>query len=117
MSRIALATQKYEEMSSFYQERLGFILVQTWDREGARGGIFSGPGGIKLEILDAVREKRKLNLREASERIHLVLEVEDVGKFGQEHGLPGPEETGWGGRILRISDPDGWPVVVMGLGG
>lgn len=117
MSRLALATQKYEEMTSFYQNKLGFCLIQSWDRSGSRGGIFSGPGGFKLEILDATRERQSLTLHEASQRVHLVLEVEDVGKFGQKWGLPAPENTSWGGAVIKVFDPDGWPVVVMGLGG
>lgn len=117
MSRVALATQKYEEMTAFYQNQLGFCLVQSWDRLGARGGIFAGPGGFKLEILDATRDRQSLTLHEASERMHLVLEVEDVRKFGQGHGLPVPVETSWGGPIIKVCDPDGWQVVVMGQGG
>lgn len=115
MSRMALATQKYEEMVAFYQNQLGFCLVQSWDRPGARGGIFAGPGGFKLEILDAARERQNLIFHEASDRMHLILEVEDVGKFGERHGLPVPVETSWGGPIIKVCDPDGWPVVVMGL--
>lgn len=117
MSRLALATNKYEEMTSFYQNRLGFCPVQSWDRPGARGAILSRPGGFKIEILDMAREKRPSALQEPSDRVHLVLEVENVEKFGHLWNLPAPEETSWGGPIIKVRDPDGWQVVVMGLGG
>ena len=116
MSRLALATQNYEKMATFYQVRLGFCQIRSWDREGARGGVFAGPGGFQLEILDASREKESLVLRDANERMHLVLEVDDVGDFGKKYGLPAPIETRWGGPMIKICDPDGWNVVVIRLG-
>ena len=113
MSWVALATTRYDAVRAFYGTTLGCPVVDGWDRPGARATVFD-LNGLRLEILDATREKA-MALGDPKDRVHLVLEVEDVDAFRRRHAgeAPEPQATSWGARILRLRDPDGIPVTVL----
>jgi catechol 2,3-dioxygenase-like lactoylglutathione lyase family enzyme len=108
MSYVALATNQYEQMTKFYGRDLGFRTVASWDRPTARGCTFD-LGGLRLEILDAARENRTLRLEPPADRVHLVVEVDDVeaARAALAVDAPAPEDTSWGTRLFRLRDPDG----------
>jgi len=113
VSWVALATARYEETCAFYGTTLGCPVVDGWDRASGRATVFD-LDGMKLEILDAAREKAT-RLGDPKDRVHLVLEVKDVDALRKR--LPGtapePHDTSWGARILRLRDPDGIAVTVL----
>ena len=113
MSWLAFATARYEETCAFYGSTLGCPVVDGWDRTSGRATVFD-LGGMKLEVLDATREKA-MPLGDPKDRVHLVLEVEDVDAFRRR--IPGkapePHDTSWGGRVLKLRDPDGIAVTVL----
>jgi len=113
VSRVALATTRYEAMCAFYGTTLGCPVIDGWERPDARATVFD-LRGLRLEILDAGREKG-IPLGDPKDRVNLVLEVEDVDAFrGRIMGeAPEPRETSWGARILQLRDPDGIPVTVL----
>jgi catechol 2,3-dioxygenase-like lactoylglutathione lyase family enzyme len=112
MSYMALATERYEAMRRFYGETLGFPVAAAWDRPGARGQMFDLGGGLRLEILDAVGQKRPLRLGPADDRCHVVIEVEDVdaARARLPIAMPEPVVTSWGARLFQLRDPDGTAV-------
>ncbi len=114
MSYVALATDHYDEVVAFYGEGLGFPVVDEWDRPNARGLRFD-LGGMRLEILDNQREKSPLALGAPADRVHLVVEVEDVDKAhaGIDIDAPLPNDTSWGARLFRVHDPDSVPVTFL----
>jgi len=113
VSWVALATTRFEETCAFYGTTLGCPVVGGWDRPDGRATVFDF-SGMRLEVLDASREKAKA-LGDASDRVHLVLEVEDVDAFRRRMRgeVPEPVDTSWGSRVLRIRDPDGIRVTVL----
>jgi catechol 2,3-dioxygenase-like lactoylglutathione lyase family enzyme len=112
VSWVALVTTRYDEMCVFYGRTLGCPVVDGWDRPGARATVFD-LRGLRLEVLDGTRE-RSGALGDPKDRVHLVLEVEDVDAFRRRLGeAPEPRDTSWGARILRLRDPDGIPVSVL----
>ena len=108
MSYVALATDRFDETAAFYGARLGFPTVRSWDRPGGRGRVFD-LGGLRLEILDASREERRLELADPLDRVHLVVEVDDVDGEHRRLGIldDTPRDTTWGSRLFRVRDPDG----------
>ncbi|QXP83035.1 VOC family protein [Methylococcus sp. Mc7] len=107
MSYVALATRRFEAMAAFYGDRLGFPVLRQWDRPNGRGRMFD-LNGLKLEILDAAREKAALELGPVGDRIHLVIEVADVD-VAYRNLAPGtapPITTSWGARMFSLRDPD-----------
>ena len=114
MSYIALVTNRFDEVTSFYGNVLGFPIVERWDRGNARGQRFDS-GGMRLEIIDNGREKRHLNLGDPAQRVHIVTEVDDIESARDRIGVDVPPvtETSWGSRLFQIHDPDGIPITYL----
>lgn len=114
MSYVALATDRFDEVVSFYGESLGLPVVDRWDRPDARGLRFD-LGGMRLEVLDNGRKRQPLRLGEASDRFHVVVEVDDIDLAWRRLQLeaPKPQTTSWGARVFELRDPDGVPVTFL----
>ncbi len=114
MSYVALATERYDDVVAFYGEGLGFPVVDKWDRPNARGMRFD-LGGMRLEILDNQREQRPLTLGAPADRVHLVVEVDDIEEARDSIKIdaPLPQGTSWGARLFQVRDPDGIPVTFL----
>ncbi len=114
MSYVALATERYDDVVEFYGGRLGFPVVDKWDRPNARGMRFD-LGGMRLEIIDNQREQRPLTLGAPADRVHLVVEVDDIEKARDsiEIDAPLPKGTSWGARLFRVFDPDCVPITFL----
>ena len=114
MSYVALATDRFEEVTSFYGELLGFPVVEQWDRPNGRGRRFD-IGGMRLEILDNDRERNPLTLGEPADRFHVVIEVEDIEDARNRIDIEAPptQAVSWGARLFQIRDPDGIPITFL----
>ena len=114
MSYIAFATNAFADVTHFYGVTLGFQIVEQWDRINGRGQRFDLGGGLRLEILDNVRERHPVPL-DTSARVHVVVEVADIRTAWDniKEPAPVPTETSWGARLFQIQDPDGVPVTFL----
>ncbi|MHA1165990.1 MAG: VOC family protein [Alphaproteobacteria bacterium] len=114
MSYVALVTDRYDKVVGFYGGLLGFPVVDKWDRPNARGLRFD-LGGMRLEIIDNQREQRPLDLGAPADRVHLVVEVDDIeeARDGIEIDAPLPQGTSWGARLFQVHDPDGVPITFL----
>ena len=114
MSFVALVTNRFDEVTHFYGELLGFPTVEQWDRANARGLRFD-TGGMRLEIIDNEREQHQCELAPSSNKFHLVVEVDDIEAARQRIDVEAPaaEETSWGARLFQVRDPDGVPVTFL----
>jgi catechol 2,3-dioxygenase-like lactoylglutathione lyase family enzyme len=114
MSYVALITSQFDEVTRFYGKRLGFPVVDQWDRSNARGIRFD-LGGMRLEILDNQREKSPLDLGVPADRLHLVVEVEDIEEARDNLDIEAPpvQNTSWDARLFQVRDPDGVPVTFL----
>ena len=114
MSYVALVTNRFDEVTRFYGELLGFPIVDQWDRSNARGRRFD-TGGMRLEIIDNQRERSPVRLGEPQDRVHIVIEVVDIDQ--ERSAIPGEvppvEDHSWGARTFRLHDPDGIPVTYL----
>jgi uncharacterized glyoxalase superfamily protein PhnB len=114
VSYMALVTDRFDDMVRFYGETLNFPKLECWDRPNARGQRFD-LGGLRLEILDNVRERQPMELGSPADRIHVVIEVDDV--FHVHKYLPVetsvPTNTSWGACVFQIRDPDGVAVTFL----
>ncbi len=115
MSYVALTTDAFDAVTRFYGELLGFAVAAEWDRPGGRGKRFDLSGGLRLEILDNQRERSPLPLGTPGDRVHVVVEVEDIALARQRIAIatPPPETVSWGARLFQVRDPDGVPVTFL----
>jgi len=114
MSYVALATERYDDVVEFYGGLLGFPVVDKWDRPNARGMRFD-LGGMRLEIMDNQREKSPLDLGAPADRVHVVIEVDDIEEARDSIRIEAPpvQATSWGARLFQVRDPDGVPVTFL----
>jgi len=114
MSYVALVTNRFDEVSRFYGELLGFPVVDQWDRPNARGSRFDA-GGMRLEIIDNKREQRPRELGDPADKVHIVVDVENLDEARERIKVDAPpvQDTSWGSRIFRVMDPDGVPVTFL----
>ncbi|HWO99522.1 MAG TPA: VOC family protein [Methylococcus sp.] len=114
MSYLALATLRFDEVVEFYHRGLGCPVVRRWDRPDGRGCLLLLLD-IRLEILDAAREKTPMRLPPPGDRFHLVLEVPDVdaARRALRTETPEPVTTSWGARMFTVRDPDGVAVCYL----
>jgi catechol 2,3-dioxygenase-like lactoylglutathione lyase family enzyme len=114
MSYVALVTNDFERVVRFYGTDLGFSVRRRWDEPNARGCVFD-LNGLELEILDNRREQRSMELPPPGDRVHLVVEVDDVDAEHRRLAIsaPPPADTSWGTRLFRLSDPDGVRVTFL----
>ncbi len=114
MSYVALVTERYDEVVEFYGGLLRFPVVKWWDRPNARGLRFD-LGGMRLEILDNQRERRPVVLGAPGDRVHVVVEVDDIEEARDSIDIeaPPPQGTSWGARLFQVRDPDGIPVTFL----
>ena len=114
MSYVALVTNRFDEVTRFYGELLGFPIVEQWDRSNARGRRFD-TGGMRLEILDNEREQPQLELGETADKVHIVVEVENIedARDRIEIDAPLPKGTSWGARLFEVRDPDGVSITFL----
>lgn len=115
MSYVALATDRFDELTSFYGDSLGFPTIAEWDRANARGRRYDLGGGLRLEIFDNARERQPLDLGRPGDRMHVVIEVDDVEAAWREHAADTlePQTVSWGARLFQLRDPDGVPVIFL----
>ena len=114
MSYVALVTTRFDEVTRFYGELLGFPIVEQWDRSDARGRRFDA-GGMRLEVIDNERERHPVRLGEPADKVHIVIEVESIDEARERikvETLP-VQDTSWGSRLIRVHDPDGIPVTFI----
>ena len=114
MSYMALVTDRFDEVTLFYGNVLGFPVVEYWDRDNARGQRFD-TGGMRLEIIDNTREKHPQALGDPAQKVHIVIEVDDIEDARDRIGIEVPPitETSWGSRMFQLRDPDGIPVTYL----
>ncbi len=115
MSYVALATDAFDEVAQFYGELLGFPVVSSWDRATGRGRRFDLSGGLRLEVLDNRRERTPMPLGTPGDRVHVVVEVDDIDAARSRIAIetPVPAETSWGARLFQVRDPDGVAVTFL----
>lgn len=114
MSYVALATERFDEVSAFYGEALGFPRVAAWDRENARGLRFD-LGGVRLEIFDNARQREPMEIPPVGDRVHVVVEVDDIESAHAGLGIaaPAPQRMSWGAIVFQVRDPDGVPITFL----
>ena len=114
MSFITFLTDRFDESARFYGELLGFSTVAQWDRADSRGRRFD-LGGMKLELLDHGREKERHSLGTVSDRVQVVVEVDDLEAVRSRITIATSpvQETSWGALLFQLRDPDGIPITFL----
>lgn len=118
--RVALTTEDFERMVSFYCDGLGMEPSQVWPEDQGRALVLD-LGRATLEVFD---EKQAATIdqievgRRVSGQIRFALQVPDLEAAMQgllAHGaklVHPPVVTPWSDRNVRLEDPDGMQITL-----
>ena len=122
--RVALTTDEFERLASFYREGLGLEPAQDWPEDQGRALVVD-MGGATLEVFD---EKQAQTIDQievggrvggrTSGRVRFALRVPDLGAAMERmlsHGaglVYTPVVTPWGDQNARFHDPDGMQITL-----
>lgn len=118
--RVALTTEAFERLASFYREGLGLEPAQVWPDDQGRALVLD-LGKATLEVFD---EKQAQTIdeievgRRISGRVRFALQVPDLKAATERllaHGatqVHPPVVTPWGDHNVRFQDPDGMQITL-----
>ena len=118
--RVALTTQDYERLASFYLEGLGLKPAQVWPEDQGRALVLD-LGRATLEVFDEKQAETVDQLevgRRVSGQVRFALQVPDLEAAVERliaHGatlVHPPVVTPWGDRNVRFQDPDGMQITL-----
>jgi methylmalonyl-CoA/ethylmalonyl-CoA epimerase len=118
--RVALTTDAFERMVSFYCDGLGLEPAQVWPDDQGRALVLD-MGKATLEVFDEMQAQTIDQIevgRRISGQIRFALQVPDL-KAAMErllaHGatlVHPPVLTPWGDHNVRLQDPDGMQITL-----
>lgn len=118
--RVALTTDEFERLASFYRQRLGLEPAQDWPADQGRALVLE-MGRATLEVFDE-RQAQTIDEIEAgrriSGRVRFAVRVPDLDAAMERmlaHGatlVHPPVVTPWGDRNVRFQDPDGMQITL-----
>jgi catechol 2,3-dioxygenase-like lactoylglutathione lyase family enzyme len=118
--RVALTTEAFDRLASFYGHGLGLEPAQVWPEEQGRALVLD-MGKATLEVFN---EKQAQTIdqievgRRMSGQIRFALRVPDLDAAHKRllaHGatlVHGPVLTPWGDKTVRFEDPDGMQITL-----
>ena len=118
--RVALTTETFERLSSFYLDGLGLEPAQVWPEDQGRALVLD-MGRATLEVFDEKQADTIDQLevgRRISGQIRFALQVPDLDAAMERliaHGatlVHPPVVTPWGDRNARFQDPDGMQITL-----
>jgi methylmalonyl-CoA/ethylmalonyl-CoA epimerase len=118
--RVALTTEAFERLASFYLDGLGFEPAQVWPEDQGQALVLD-MGKATLEVFDE-KQADTIDQIEAGRRIsgqiRFALQVPDLDAAMERlvaHGatlVHPPVVTPWGDRNVRFQDPDGMQITL-----
>lgn len=118
--RVALTTEAFERLASFYLDGLGFEPAQVWPEDQGQALVLD-MGKATLEVFDE-KQADTIDQIEAGRRIsgqiRFALQVPDLDAAMERliaHGatlVHPPVVTPWGDRNARFQDPDGMQITL-----
>ena len=119
--RVALTTESFNRMTSFYREGLGLEPSEVWPEDQGRSLVLD-MGNATLELFDEKQAQTIDELevgRRISGQIRFALQVPDLEKAMNRlvaHGatvVHPPVDTPWGDKNVRLQDPDGMQITLF----
>ena len=118
--RVALTTEDFDRLASFYREGLGLEPAQVWPDDQGRALVLD-MGKATLEVFDEKQAQTIDNLevgRRISGQVRFALQVPDLKAATDRllaHGailVHPPVVTPWGDQNVRFQDPDGMQITL-----
>ena len=118
--RVAVTTQDFDRLASFYRHVLGLQPAQEWPADQGRALVLD-LGRATLEIFDEQQAHTVDQVEmghHISGRVRFALQVPDLEAAISRlvshgaHMVHSPVTTPWGDRTARFADPDGMQITI-----
>jgi catechol 2,3-dioxygenase-like lactoylglutathione lyase family enzyme len=118
--RVALTTEDFDRLASFYRQGLGLEPAQVWPQDQGRALVLD-MGKATLEVFDEKQSQTVDQIEVGSRtsgRIRFALQVPDLQAAIERllaHGatlVHSPVVTPWGDQNVRFQDPDGLQITL-----
>jgi catechol 2,3-dioxygenase-like lactoylglutathione lyase family enzyme len=118
--RVALTTDEFERLASFYLQGLGLEPAQEWPEDQGRALVLD-MGKATLEVFDEKQAQTVDQIevgRRVSGRVRFALRVPDLEAAMERMSSHGatlvhpPVVTPWGDQNVRFQDPDGMQITL-----
>jgi catechol 2,3-dioxygenase-like lactoylglutathione lyase family enzyme len=118
--RVALTTQDFDRLASFYRIGLGMEPAQVWPADQGRALVLD-MGRATLEVFDEKQAQTVDQIevgKRVSGQIRFALRVPDLDAAMKRlvaHGatvVHGPVVAPWGDKMVRFQDPDGMQITL-----
>jgi len=116
----ALTVGDLAESLIFYRDTVGFVLEETWERDGRMSGAALRAGTVRLVLAQDDWAKGRERVKGQGLRFYLYT-AQDIDQLaagikGRGGTLAsGPEDLPWGARAFSIVDPDGFQMTVSSM--
>jgi len=111
-----LTVNDLQRSLDFYVEGLGFTVKERWEREGVLRGVMLVAGRCELGLGQDDWAKGRDRVKGVGFRIYAET-TQDLDKIAERlraHGIAaeGPHDAPWGGKVLNVTDPDGFQITL-----
>lgn len=106
--RLKLYPKDFYKVRAFYENELGFTVVNEWDRLGSKGVMFN-VGGTILELLTPETEYSPVVGADVSWEVKDVWQLYKAMK-DKPYLVRGLQDNAWGDTSFRIQDPESFKI-------
>jgi uncharacterized glyoxalase superfamily protein PhnB len=112
----SLTVRDLQSSLAWYRDVLGFAVHRTFDREGTpfAASLRAGAVAILLTQDDGARGADRVKGEGMSLQLTTAQDVDALARGIRERGgtLDAEPADGWGARVFRLRDPDGFRLVI-----
>jgi uncharacterized glyoxalase superfamily protein PhnB len=117
----SLTVSDLQRSIAWYRDVLGFTIGQQYEREGRPMAVTVKAGAVQLLIGqdNGARGSNRAKGEGFSLMITTAQNVDEIAQRIRERGGTldsEPEDTSWGGRVIRLRDPDGFRIAILSQG-
>lgn len=110
----SLTVDDIEKSLEFYETGLGFHVDERWEEDGELKGVMLVAGNCHLGLSQDDFAKGRNRTKGVGVRlwVETAQNLDGLAEQFRAGGVEfdGPKDTGWGGRMLAVSDPDGYAI-------
>lgn len=106
--RLKLYPKDFYKVRAFYENELGFSVVNEWDRPDSKGVMFN-VGGTVLELLTPEANYQPITGADVSWEVKDVWQLYEAMK-DKPYLVRGLQDNAWGDTSFHIQDPESFKI-------
>jgi uncharacterized glyoxalase superfamily protein PhnB len=110
----SLTVDDIEASLRFYETGLGFHVHERWEEDGKLMGVMLVAGSCYLGLSQDDCAKGRDSTKGVGIRLwaETAQDLDQLAERFRKGGVEpeGPKDTGWGGRMVAVTDPDGYQI-------